>query len=68
MDYASHLIHQANNTLLEDFGGVSEISDVTEGEDREHLVTFLLPEIKDSRVALNHLGYHGSTGFPIAQH
>ena len=45
MDYACHLIHQAYDTLLEDFCGVSEISDVAEGEDREDLVSFLLPEI-----------------------
>jgi hypothetical protein len=68
MDYACHLIHQAYDTLLEDFCGVSEISDVAEGEDREDLVSFLLPEIKYSRVALDHLGYHSSTGFPIAEH
>ena len=68
MDYACHLIHQAYDTLLEDFGGISEVSDVAKGEDREHLVSFLLPEIKYSRVALDHLGYHSSTSFPVAEH
>lgn len=68
MDYACNLIHQANNALLEYLGGIGKISDVTEGENREHLVSLLLPEIKHSRVTLNHLGYHSSAGLPIAEH
>lgn len=68
MDYACNLIYQANNALLEYLGGIGEISDVTEGKNCEHFVSLLLPEIKDSRVTLYHLGYHSSAGFPIAEH
>lgn len=68
MDYACNLIHQTNNALLEYFGGIGEISDVTEGENCEHFVSLLLPEIKHSRVALNHLRYHSCAGLPIAEH
>ena len=68
MDNACNLIHQANDALLKYFGGIGKISDVTEGKNREYLVSLLLTEIKDSRIALNHLGNHSSAGFPITEH